>query len=173
MYIDNLIWLPQIEDKLLTKHGVTRDEVEDVFLGKPRFRFHEKGHVRNEDMYTAMGRTLGGRFLIIFFLYKSGNRALIVSARDMSLNESKNSTNALPDHFDSIEEAAEFWDTHDLSDYWEFTQEAEFDVRIPERRTIALAADITEKLAEQARRQGVSVETLVNLWLAQRLQTIS
>jgi hypothetical protein len=33
----------------------------------------------------------------------------------------------IPDHFSSIEEASEFWDSHDLADYWDLTSEAHFD----------------------------------------------
>lgn len=38
-------------------------------------------------MYTAMGRTDDGRYLIVFFILKEGHRALIISARDMNRNE--------------------------------------------------------------------------------------
>jgi hypothetical protein len=30
--------------------------------------------------------------------------------------------------FTTLEEAAEFWDKHDLADYWEFTKEVEGDI---------------------------------------------
>ena len=33
MYIDDFIWLPDIIDKLETKHHVLQDEVEEVFFG--------------------------------------------------------------------------------------------------------------------------------------------
>jgi hypothetical protein len=36
----------------------------------------------------------------------------------------------IPLHFASVEEAAEFWDNHDLADYWDLTHEVEFDVDI-------------------------------------------
>jgi hypothetical protein len=36
----------------------------------------------------------------------------------------------IPKHFKSVEEAAEFWDRHDLADYWDLTQEAHFEVDI-------------------------------------------
>lgn len=76
----------------------------------------------------------------------------------------------IPENFESIAQAAEFWDTHDLGDYWEETQEVKFDVRLPHRRTIALATHLAERIADQAEQEGVSVETLVNLWLSERIQ---
>ena len=87
--IDDFIWLPQIVDKLMSKHDLSPEEVEEVFFNHPRFRFHEKGHVRDEDMYTAFGRNSSGRYVIVFFLLKPSRRALIISARDMEPSERK------------------------------------------------------------------------------------
>jgi hypothetical protein len=39
MNIDGIIWLRTIVDKLAFKHHVETDEVEEVFSGKPKFRF--------------------------------------------------------------------------------------------------------------------------------------
>jgi hypothetical protein len=35
MYIDDFIWLEEIVDKLAVKHGVTPEEVEEVFSSGP------------------------------------------------------------------------------------------------------------------------------------------
>ena len=35
----------------------------------------------------------------------------------------------IPENFASIEEAAEFWETHSLADYWDMTKEVHFAVR--------------------------------------------
>jgi hypothetical protein len=43
---------------------------------------------------------------------------------------SKKERDPIPEHFKSIEEAAEFWDSHDLGDYWDLTREADFEVDI-------------------------------------------
>ncbi|MCB8942779.1 MAG: BrnT family toxin [Ardenticatenaceae bacterium] len=87
MIVDDFIWLPQIVDKLDSKHAVYPEEVEELFFNQPQFRFHEKGNVQGENMYTALGQTDGGRYLIVFFIFKSPNRALIISARDMNRTE--------------------------------------------------------------------------------------
>lgn len=87
MFIDDFIWLPDIVDKLLVKHGVTIDEVEELFFNRPRYRFVEAGRRRGEDVYSALGRTNSGRYLVVFFVHKMDNRALILSARDMDLAE--------------------------------------------------------------------------------------
>ncbi len=87
MYIDDFIWLPDIVDKLVIKHHVTQDEVEEVFFNIPRYRFVESGHRRDEDVYSASGQTDAGRYLIVFFIRKPANIALILSARDMDKKE--------------------------------------------------------------------------------------
>lgn len=87
MYIDEFLWLPDVIEKLAIKHQVTPEEIEDVFFNHPKIRFHEKGHVEGEYMYTALGRSDAGRYLMVFFIFKPGNRALIVSARNMNRSE--------------------------------------------------------------------------------------
>lgn len=87
MYIDDFIWLPDIVEKLAVKHNVTQDEVEDIFFNSPRYRLVESGNREGEDVYSASGQTDAGRYLILFFIRKPSNTALIVSARDMDKNE--------------------------------------------------------------------------------------
>jgi uncharacterized DUF497 family protein len=87
MHIDDFIWLPDIIAKLAVKHHVTEEEVEGIFFNRPRYRFVESGHRPGEDVYAASGQTDAGRYLIVFFLQKSENRALILSARDMDKEE--------------------------------------------------------------------------------------
>ena len=89
MKINGVIWLRNVIDKLLWKHNVTTDEVEEVFNHSPRYRFLQKGDVEAEDLYLALGQTEAGRYLIIFFLHKVTGEALVISARDMTKKERK------------------------------------------------------------------------------------
>jgi uncharacterized DUF497 family protein len=89
MKVSGIIWLRDIVDKLLWKHNVTTNEVEEVFKHPPRYRFIESGDIENEDLYVALGRTEAGRYLIIFFVHKSTGEALVISARDMTQKEKK------------------------------------------------------------------------------------
>ena len=89
MYIGELIWLIRIVNKLHQKHGVSKTEVWEIFLDKPYFHFVEKGHVKGEDLYYAMGQTAAGRYLVVFFVYKQGSAALVISARAMTKTERK------------------------------------------------------------------------------------
>lgn len=89
MHIDDFVWLTEIANKVATKHRVTPDEAEEIFFNSPRYRFVESGHRAGEDVYSAGGQTDAGRYLIVFFIYKGDNTALILSARDMDTAERK------------------------------------------------------------------------------------
>ena len=73
----------------------------------------------------------------------------------------------------TLEEIADFWDTHSLADYWDQTHQVEFEVRAVRRRRVTLDPDIYTWVETQAHTRGVSPETLVNLWLAERRQKIT
>ena len=87
MKIIECLWKDQFVEKLAQKHQVSVDEVEEVFRNRPRFDFVSKGHVAEENVYWALGRTDAGRYLTIFFIYKSGGLAMPISARDMNTKE--------------------------------------------------------------------------------------
>ncbi|HEX8737945.1 MAG TPA: BrnT family toxin [Pyrinomonadaceae bacterium] len=89
MKVKGFIWLEEIVQKLIRKHSVRTEEVSEIFLNKPEFRFVEKGHRKDENVYAAFGQTDAGRYLVCFFVYKKDNRALILSARDMTNAERK------------------------------------------------------------------------------------
>ncbi len=89
MTISGFIWLESIVDKLASKHAVSTDEVLQIFEEEVLFRWVETGLHENEDVYSALGRTHGGRYLIVFFVYKTDERALVISAREMTASEKK------------------------------------------------------------------------------------
>lgn len=75
----------------------------------------------------------------------------------------------LPETFESIEEFQEFWDTHSSADYEELMEDVEVDINIRSSRVYcAVAKDLLTQLRTQARQQGVSTETLINLWLREK-----
>jgi len=71
----------------------------------------------------------------------------------------------------SYKEIGEFWDTHDLSDYWDQTYPVEFEVDIQSEVTYyPLDTTLATKLRSIAKRRGISPETLINLWVQEKLQ---
>jgi hypothetical protein len=66
-------------------------------------------------------------------------------------------------------EIGEYWDEHDLGDVWEETKPIEIEVAIrSEKRYYPIERSLSEKLNELARVQGVSPETLINLWVQEK-----
>ncbi len=72
---------------------------------------------------------------------------------------------------ESYKAMGEFWDTHDLADYWEQTEPAEFEVDI-QSEVVYYPVDnvLSAQIATAARQRGVSPETLLNLWVQEKLR---
>ena len=71
----------------------------------------------------------------------------------------------------SYKEIGEFWDTHDLAEYWERTQPVEFELDIQSEVTYyPLDKALSAKVRSVAKQRGVSPETLLNLWVQEKLQ---
>jgi len=70
----------------------------------------------------------------------------------------------------SYQELSEYWDTHSLADHWDQTSPVEFEVDV-KSSTLYFPVDrfLAERLREVASAHGVSAETLVNLWLQERV----
>lgn len=89
MEIRDVIILPEVEQKLLWKHQVFGDEVEEVFEKGPHIRVVQKGMVKGQNLYAALGRTQAGRYLSVFFINKGKGVVIVISARDMDKKERK------------------------------------------------------------------------------------
>jgi len=85
------------------------------------------------------------------------------------MNENKGNRLSSISKASSIEEIAEFWDEHSLADDWDKTEEVTFEVRAERRRRVTLAPELYEQIEIQARSTGLLPETLINLWVAERL----
>ena len=78
---------------------------------------------------------------------------------------------SIPDEFEGIQAAVEFWDTHSLADHGDETEDVDFTVHIKGSTVlIPLEQKLAERLRDVARQQGLSAETLVNLWLSEHVQ---
>ena len=73
----------------------------------------------------------------------------------------------IPDDM-TIDQASEFWDNHSVADYPSCIIQLEY---IPGEHTtfIAIENDLLILLEKQAKERGVSIETLVNTWIQERL----
>jgi len=67
----------------------------------------------------------------------------------------------------------EFWDEHDLSDYWDKTRPARVDVDLESEKSLyAVEKGLSETIRREAKERGVSPHTLVNLWLQEKIQKL-
>lgn len=73
-------------DKNKIKHGVSREECEDVFFHEPLFTFISEKNATAEKRYFLLGETNSNRRLFIVFTIRE-DKVRIISARDMSKNE--------------------------------------------------------------------------------------
>ncbi|MCA9972057.1 MAG: BrnT family toxin [Anaerolineales bacterium] len=89
MHIRGYLWREDVIDKLWWKHKVTIEEVEEIFDNQPRVEKIEKGRYQGEDVYAALGQTSAGRYLVVIFIYKHDQRALVNTAREMTSRERK------------------------------------------------------------------------------------
>ncbi|MCI0555600.1 MAG: BrnA antitoxin family protein [Anaerolineae bacterium] len=66
----------------------------------------------------------------------------------------------------SLEKMGEFWDKHDLTDFDDpNAPDIEFNITV----AIPIEPDLLSDIEELAHQRGVKVETLVNLWLKEKV----
>jgi len=66
---------------------------------------------------------------------------------------------------DTLEKIGEFWDTHDFTDFDTDVPDVEFRISC----AVPIEVDLLSSVEKQAHLRGVNIETLVNLWLQQKL----
>ena len=66
---------------------------------------------------------------------------------------------------DTLEKMGEFWDTHDFTDFDTDAPDVEFKITC----AVPIELDLLSSVEKQARQRGIKVETLVNLWLQQKI----
>lgn len=77
----------------------------------------------------------------------------------------------MPGPSTSIEEIVQFWDTHSTADYDDEMEDVAFDIDLREEVfVVALVPELAEVIGRAAKARGVTTETLVNLWLAEKVK---
>ncbi|RPH75418.1 MAG: hypothetical protein EHM80_16270, partial [Nitrospiraceae bacterium] len=94
---------------------------------------------------------------------------MIRSGRTMH-DEERKSKDALPENFATIEEFWGFWDTHSSADYEDVMEPVEAEIDLSSSKMYCpVAKDLLREVRNWARQQGVSTETLINIWLQERI----
>ena len=71
----------------------------------------------------------------------------------------------------TYKDIGEYWDSHDLGGVWGKTRKVDFEIAIESERTYcAIEKDLSEKVNSIAKAKGVSPDTLINLWIQEKIQ---
>lgn len=88
----------------------------------------------------------------------------------------KKRKNKLPD-FNKMtrEEEANWWDSHDLGDYWDEFKDVDivFELHKPKEETLILRLQksVKKRLEGIAKTKGLNVSALARMWLMEKLQS--
>lgn len=73
----------------------------------------------------------------------------------------------------SYKEEAKWWDSHDLTEFWDELEDVDIVAELDKPRTESLVLrvqkDIKDKLQKVARSKGLNVSTLSRMWLMEKL----
>lgn len=86
---------------------------------------------------------------------------------------SASETASLPE-FASLDQMVEFFDTHDMGEYWDQMVEADFEIDLKRRAYLVTLTPIqAEKLSKLAQTQHISSNNLVNSWVLEKLRELA
>ena len=86
----------------------------------------------------------------------------------------KKAVDPIPEEFDSYEQAAEFWDSHDTTDYPDAFRTIEVTSEFRGRHyEVELEEEVIQKLRAQARQKGVTASRLASDLLREHLMDYS
>ena len=87
------------------------------------------------------------------------------------MTEKANTKSRIPE-FANYAEEAEFWDSHDIGDYWDETKsvEVKFSRNLSENLTVRLSPEAISILRRQADQMGIGPSTLARIWIVKQLR---
>lgn len=74
----------------------------------------------------------------------------------------------------TLEEIAEFWETHDSADYWDQMEPVKITIKRPTDKIVSVRvadADLQE-IKRMARERGLGHTTLIRSWLREKLREL-
>lgn len=75
--------------------------------------------------------------------------------------------------FKSIQEEADFWDTHSINDYLPELKETrmEYNPRVKKESNVVLRMEpeLKKRLSTLSRKKGLTLSTLIRIWLIEKL----
>lgn len=87
------------------------------------------------------------------------------------MSDKQKQIDPLPEEFASYEEAAEFWDTHDTTDYLESFETVAVEPELMRRRyEVEIDEELMQALTERAQKRGIPVSQLVSEMLKEKIR---
>jgi predicted HicB family RNase H-like nuclease len=87
------------------------------------------------------------------------------------MNDKQKQIDPLPEQFPSYEEAAEFWDKHDTTDYSDSFETVDVETELKRRRyELEIDEELMRALTEQAQKRGIGVNQLVSEMLKEKIR---
>ena len=87
------------------------------------------------------------------------------------MSDKQKQIDPLPEEFASYEEAAEFWDTHDTTDYLESFETVAVEPELMRRRyEVEIEEELMQALTERAQKRGIAVSQLVSELLKEKIR---
>ena len=77
--------------------------------------------------------------------------------------------------FANVEEEADFWDSHDIGDYWDQAEPVELKLsrNLSENLTVRLSPEALSILRREAAQLGIGPSTLARMWIIKQLRESS
>jgi uncharacterized DUF497 family protein len=160
--------------KSADKHDVSQAEAESIFFNDPVIDSDSR-HSKAEQRFNALGTTAEGRGLnITFTLRGNGTLIRVISARDMNRRNDKpmSKLKTVP-HFKTEAEERKFWETHDSTDYvdWSKAERMRFPNLKPSTTAISirLPTSLLEQIKIAANKRDVPYQSLIKMWLSEKV----
>jgi predicted HicB family RNase H-like nuclease len=87
------------------------------------------------------------------------------------MSDKQKQIDPIPEDFANYEEAAEFWETHDTTDYLDSFETVPIEASLKHRRyEVEIDEELMDVLTEQAQKRGIAVSQLVSEVLKEKLR---
>jgi hypothetical protein len=73
-----------------------------------------------------------------------------------------------------LDDLVEFFETHDMGEYWDQMPKANFEINIKKRKhLVGIDDEIVDQITTIAKAKKTSSESLINTWLKERIRKAS
>ena len=87
------------------------------------------------------------------------------------MSDKQKQVDPIPEEFAGYEEAAEFWDKHDTTDYLDSFETVTVEAELKRRRyEVEIDEELMKMLTEQAQKRGIAVSQLVSEMLKEKIR---